>query len=509
MVKLKYAPGVTPLRNEHCGCTFQNSRIGQTAMNGQKNDRERQSRQMNKKANLMQAVTNWRNLPPVSKANWSNFATNYPQPCKNPASGFLTGYQLFIKRQQYLFLNEGIKSEFLEAPFSEVLILDNYTFTVDQTENCLDVTENYIHNFGLIPSPGQFLLIKVLAYAVKSGQFFPVVTQTIEILESYIDGLFISLHLPVNCRDTVFSVYLSKPVNQSVAYSGTKTRYMGCFTTKTFLGLTDTPDSYVGQAGKKVKVKADESGLEFVPDTGGGITCADLPNCPTIISMNATDQYIMNLLVNQGLTSNPAVGFGLLYNSWAQRYASGFPPAGWHTYTEAEHLAMVAFLGGNTLAGGKLKEMGLDKWDYPNTGATNAAKYNLRASGYRDENGLFVSFRSMSITYVHATYSQYGARADKSSAYYNYGGYNTKHGLSSRWVKDATTLTEGMSGSVTGNNGRIYRTIVINGKEMTADAVAETKFRNGTAIPLVTDTAAWAALTTPAYCYPNGDIANV
>jgi hypothetical protein len=38
----------------------------------------------------------------------------------------------------------------------------------------------------------------------------------------------------------------------------------------TFLDLTDTPSSYSGQGGKKVKVKADESGLEFVTDSGGG-----------------------------------------------------------------------------------------------------------------------------------------------------------------------------------------------------------------------------------------------
>lgn len=37
---------------------------------------------------------------------------------------------------------------------------------------------------------------------------------------------------------------------------------------QTFLGLTDTPSSYSGQATKVVAVKADESGLEFV--TGGG-----------------------------------------------------------------------------------------------------------------------------------------------------------------------------------------------------------------------------------------------
>lgn len=37
--------------------------------------------------------------------------------------------------------------------------------------------------------------------------------------------------------------------------------------TPSFLALTDTPDTYSGQATKKVVVKADESGLEFIEDT--------------------------------------------------------------------------------------------------------------------------------------------------------------------------------------------------------------------------------------------------
>lgn len=40
----------------------------------------------------------------------------------------------------------------------------------------------------------------------------------------------------------------------------------------TFLGLTDTPSSYVGQAGKNVSVKGDASGLEFTTPASGVFT---------------------------------------------------------------------------------------------------------------------------------------------------------------------------------------------------------------------------------------------
>jgi len=46
--------------------------------------------------------------------------------------------------------------------------------------------------------------------------------------------------------------------------------------TPSFLALTDTPDTYAGQATKKVVVKADESGLEFVDDTGSTPTLQEV-----------------------------------------------------------------------------------------------------------------------------------------------------------------------------------------------------------------------------------------
>jgi len=47
----------------------------------------------------------------------------------------------------------------------------------------------------------------------------------------------------------------------------------------TFLDLTDTPSSYSGQSGKVVKVKTDETGLEFMSDSIG--TYKQILSCST------------------------------------------------------------------------------------------------------------------------------------------------------------------------------------------------------------------------------------
>ena len=72
--------------------------------------------------------------------------------------------------------------------------------------------------------------------------------------------------------------------------------------------------------------------------------------------------------------------YGGLYN-FDQIMSAGFVPAGWHVPTAAEWDALVAFLGGLSVAGGKLKATGLDYWDTPNTDATDEVSFDARGGG--------------------------------------------------------------------------------------------------------------------------------
>lgn len=62
---------------------------------------------------------------------------------------------------------------------------------------------------------------------------------------------------------------------------------------------------------------------------------------------------------------------------------------GWHLPTDDEWTALVEYLGGDDIAGGKLKEKGTTHWDSPNTGATNESGFSALPSGYRKYNGYF------------------------------------------------------------------------------------------------------------------------
>jgi Fibrobacter succinogenes major domain (Fib_succ_major). len=74
--------------------------------------------------------------------------------------------------------------------------------------------------------------------------------------------------------------------------------------------------------------------------------------------------------------------FGLLYN-WFVLNTRKLCPAGWHVPAYEEWTTLITVLGGEKVAGGKLKETGTKHWDSPNAGATNVTGFTALPGGYR------------------------------------------------------------------------------------------------------------------------------
>jgi uncharacterized protein (TIGR02145 family) len=82
--------------------------------------------------------------------------------------------------------------------------------------------------------------------------------------------------------------------------------------------------------------------------------------------------------------------YGLLYtwddamNGSNQPGAQGVCPCDWHVPSDAEWTILENYLGGSSIAGGKMKEAGTEHWLPPNTGATNSSGFTGLPAGEFD-----------------------------------------------------------------------------------------------------------------------------
>ena len=213
------------------------------------------------------------------------------------------------------------------------------------------------------------------------------------------------------------------------------------------------------------------------------------------------------------------VGYGLLYNWYAATDAGEICADGWEVPTQAKIFTLLDYLADDSTAGGKLKETGLTYWGDGNIGATNVTNFNGRGHGRRHTDGVFGNLKGIGQIWTSTNYDP-NARVlqliSTSAATVRHAAPDKNTGLAIRPLKTTTTLNHGQTGTYTGNDGKIYRTICIGTQEWLADNLAETKFRNGEYIPgfdggvyTPISNATWAAVTTAMCCVYDDDLTNM
>jgi uncharacterized protein (TIGR02145 family) len=86
--------------------------------------------------------------------------------------------------------------------------------------------------------------------------------------------------------------------------------------------------------------------------------------------------------------------YGKLYNWHAVNDARGLAPKGWHIPTDVEWTTLTDYLGGEVVAGGKMKATGTAYWNSPNTGANNESGFSAFPGSSCCSGGSFSSIRS-------------------------------------------------------------------------------------------------------------------
>ena len=236
-------------------------------------------------------------------------------------------------------------------------------------------------------------------------------------------------------------------------------------------------------------------------------------------------------IYNDGAANNTT--YGKLYNWYAVADSRNLCPTGWHVPTDAEWTTLENYLGGFSVAGGKLKSTST-LWNTPNTEATNESGFSGLPGGIRNNNGTYGFIGNFGAWWSSSDNSSAGVALYRELGY-NYGNsYGTSFdklsGFGVRCLKDATetgsinildcggavnigTLTQGItaasvSSSVpyTGGNGGTYtaKTITSTGVTGLTATLAAGTLLNGAGNLTYTITGTPAAAGTASFALSLG-----
>lgn len=134
--------------------------------------------------------------------------------------------------------------------------------------------------------------------------------------------------------------------------------------------------------------------LRFLPSIVGGAVFSEINPCYYVYGYDGT-------MVSEAMTNTNYSTYGVLYN-WSAAInratissvnpgrLQGVCPTGWHLPSETEWTELTDFLGGTSVAGGKLKEIGESHWISPNIGATDEFGFKALPGGGRNGFGSFM-----------------------------------------------------------------------------------------------------------------------
>ncbi|MFA5032866.1 MAG: fibrobacter succinogenes major paralogous domain-containing protein [bacterium] len=200
--------------------------------------------------------------------------------------------------------------------------------------------------------------------------------------------------------------------------------------------------------------------------------------------------------------------YGKLYNWYAVNDPRGLAPEGWHIPTDREWAILTDRLGGESVAGGKMKESGRSHWLRTNANATNESGFSALPDGCR-----LGKFLVMGILGHWWSTMEYNT-TDGCTRYMSCdddgvfrGNLNKKSGLSVRCVKGRPVKYFSLT-QMTDKDGNTYKTVKIGKQEWMAENLNVSYYRNGDPIPQVQDAEEWTNLNTGAWCYYENNAEN-
>ena len=136
---------------------------------------------------------------------------------------------------------------------------------------------------------------------------------------------------------------------------------------------------------------------------------------------------------------------GALYNFYTVTDIRNLCPLGWHVPTDNEWNILKTYLGGDNLAGNKLKETGTTHWYSSNPGVTNESGFTALPGGSRTYEGNFINQTWTALwwsssQYYTSIYAWLWGTATLDNYWFSGSSDRTNNGFSIRCLKDTSLL---------------------------------------------------------------------
>jgi uncharacterized protein (TIGR02145 family) len=122
---------------------------------------------------------------------------------------------------------------------------------------------------------------------------------------------------------------------------------------------------------------------EWMAENLRSSTYANGDTIPKVANANQWTQLTTGAWAHYGNNSNYDIPRGKLYNWYTIADPRNVCPTGWRVPTDAEWTVLTDYLGGMSVAGGKMKSTGTEIWIAPNGGATNESGFSGLPGGFR------------------------------------------------------------------------------------------------------------------------------
>jgi uncharacterized protein (TIGR02145 family) len=178
---------------------------------------------------------------------------------------------------------------------------------------------------------------------------------------------------------------------------------------------------------------------------GENLKTAKYSDGTTIPNITDNTQWSSNTTGAWSYYNNDAANnakYGKLYNWYAVNQTTNgnkhICPTGWHVPTDAEWTVLTDYLGGESVARGKMKEAGTTNWISPNIDGTNVSLFTGLPGGLRFSSGNYVDIRVGGYWWSSTEYDIVIARYRSLSSTYGLYASNTNkgNGYSVRCLKD-------------------------------------------------------------------------